>query len=112
MQKPQPVVMSWSGGKDSSLALAALREDPAFEVVALMTTVTHVYDRISIHGVRRSLLAAQARSLGLELLEIVLDAPSSNGAYDAAVAAALRDVNRRFPDVKRIAYGDLFLEDV
>jgi uncharacterized protein (TIGR00290 family) len=112
MVTPEPIVMSWSGGKDSALALAALRDDPAYEAVALMTTVTHAYDRISIHGVRRALLRAQAASLGLPLIEIVLEAQSSNDAYDAAVANTLREVRRRFPDVKRIAFGDLFLEDV
>jgi len=44
------VVLSWSGGKDSSLALQALRADPAIEVIALLTTVTRGYDRISVHG--------------------------------------------------------------
>jgi uncharacterized protein (TIGR00290 family) len=112
MKKREPVVMSWSGGKDSALALAALRDDPFFEVVALMTTVTRDYDRISIHGVRRALLDAQAESIGLPLIEIVLEAQSSNEAYDAAVERALAAVRQRFPDVRRIAYGDLFLEDV
>jgi uncharacterized protein (TIGR00290 family) len=112
MDSPEPIVMSWSGGKDSSLALAALRENPSLEVVALMTTVTHAYDRVSIHGVRRALLRAQAESLGLPLLEIVLEAQSSNEAYDAAVARTLGDVQRRFPAVRRVAFGDLFLEDV
>lgn len=112
MPSPEPVVLSWSGGKDSALALAALRDDPSFDVVALMTTVTHAYDRISIHGVRRALLRAQASSLGLPLLEVVLDAKSSNDAYDAAVARTLDEVRRTYPAVRRIAFGDLFLEDV
>src|SRR4051794_17840193 len=46
----ESVVLSWSGGKDSSLALAALRADPRYDVVALLTSVTRGYDRISIHG--------------------------------------------------------------
>ena len=68
----EPIMLSWSGGKDSSLALAALRADPDVEVVGLLTSVTRGYDRISIHGVRRSLLTAQASSLGLPLTEITL----------------------------------------
>jgi uncharacterized protein (TIGR00290 family) len=108
----EPIVLSWSGGKDSALALAALRDDPAVEVVALLTTVTPAYDRISIHGVRRALLAAQSRSLGLPVHEIVLAPQSSNDAYDAAVAAAMRAIHARYPDVRRVAYGDLFLHDV
>ena len=109
---PEPVVLSWSGGKDSALALAALRGDPRYEVVALLTTVTDAYDRISIHGVRRSLLDEQVRSLGLALHEIVLQPNCSNELYDAAVERALSDVRRRYPTVRRVAYGDLFLEDV
>ena len=58
----EKIVLSWSGGKDSSLALQALRADERYEVVALLTSVTREYDRVSIHGVRRSLLEAQARS--------------------------------------------------
>jgi len=112
MEHPDPIVLSWSGGKDSALALAALRSTPAYEVVALLTTVTTTYDRISIHGVRRALLAAQQRSIGLPLHEIVLEPQCSNEAYDAAVAQALSEVRARYPAVRRVAYGDLFLEDV
>jgi len=112
VQTPEPIVLSWSGGKDSALALAALHEQPAYDVVALLTTVTSGYDRISVHGVRRSLLAAQQRSIGLPVHEIVIEPQSSNDAYDAAVEHALADVRRRYPGVQRIAYGDLFLEDV
>ncbi len=46
------VVLSWSGGKDSSLALAALRADERYEVAGLLTSITAGYDRVSIHGVR------------------------------------------------------------
>ena len=108
----EPIVLSWSGGKDSALTLDALRRDASVEVVALLTTVTTGYDRISIHGVRRSLLYAQTASVGLPVYEVVLEPKSSNELYDAAVAHALADVRRRHPDVRRIAYGDLFLEDV
>jgi uncharacterized protein (TIGR00290 family) len=111
-RKREPVILSWSGGKDSALALAALRADPAIEVVALLTTVTAGYDRISIHGVRRALLEEQVRSIGLPLHEITLEPASSNDAYDAAVERTLADTRVRYPDVRRIAYGDLFLEDV
>lgn len=117
--EPQPtgsraerVVLSWSGGKDSALALAALRADPRFEVVALLTTVTAGYDRISIHGVRRSLLERQIEALGLPLHEIELQPSSSNEQYEAALAHALQGVRQQYPDVRRIAFGDLFLEDV
>ena len=108
----EPILLSWSGGKDSSLALAALRDDPSVEIVGLITSVTRGYERISIHGVRRTLLDAQVRQIGLPLYEITLEPSSSNEAYEAAVAATLAEVRRREPAVRRIAYGDLFLADV
>ena len=108
----EPVVLSWSGGKDSTLALAALREDPGTDVVALLTSVTRGYDRISIHGVRRVLLEDQARALGLPLFEAALEPSCTNEAYEAAFRAAADEVRSAFPGVRRMAFGDLFLEDV
>ena len=112
MALTEPVILSWSGGKDSALALARLHADPHIEVVGLLTTVTAGYDRVSIHGVRRSLLHAQAEALALPLQEVTLAPESSNDAYDAALAAALGELRARMPGVKRLAFGDIFLEDV
>lgn len=110
--EPIPIVLSWSGGKDSSLALDALRRDSGYAVVALLTSVTRGYDRISIHGVRRALLEAQARALGLPLHEIALEPASSNDAYEAAFRLGVEELTRAHPAVRHIAFGDLFLADV
>jgi uncharacterized protein (TIGR00290 family) len=110
--KRESVILSWSGGKDSSLTLAGLRGDPRYDVVALLTSVTRGYDRVSIHGVRRELLHAQAAAAGLPLLEIELEPQSSNPAYEAAFFGALDRLRTRFPTATTIAFGDLFLEDV
>src|SRR3989440_336681 len=59
-----PFALSWSGGKDSALVLWTLRRQ-LFEPEALITTVTETYERISMHGVRRELLARQAEARGL-----------------------------------------------
>jgi uncharacterized protein (TIGR00290 family) len=106
------VALAWSGGKDSALALAALRSDPAVEVVALITTLTRDFDRISMHGVRRTLLAAQVRAIGLPLIESVIPANASNAIYEEAFAAALAELRLQRPDVRHLAFGDLFLADV
>jgi uncharacterized protein (TIGR00290 family) len=115
-----PVILSWSGGKDSALALHALSQDPSVVVAGLLTTVTTEYDRISIHGVRRSLLHAQAERLGLPLFESRLKPASSNAEYEAAFHMSLAEIRRALPDpfaalsagVAHIAFGDLFLQDV
>jgi uncharacterized protein (TIGR00290 family) len=108
----EPVVLSWSGGKDSSLALAALRADPAYEVVALLTSVTRDYERVSMHGVRRELVDAQAASVGLPLFDVEIEPRSSNDAYEAAFLDGLSRVCATYPAVRRVAFGDLFLADV
>jgi uncharacterized protein (TIGR00290 family) len=108
----RPIALAWSGGKDSSLALAALRADPTVEVVALVTTLTRDYDRISMHGVRRAVLDAQVAALGLPLVEAMIPAAASNLIYEDALAAALAVLRQQHPDVRHLAFGDLFLEDV
>lgn len=108
----ETVVMSWSGGKDSALALAQLRTQNGIDVVGLLTSVTRGYDRVSIHGVRRTLLEAQARSLDLPVYEIALEPNGSNEAYEAAFRSAVERVKAAHPSLSRIAFGDLFLSDV
>jgi len=106
------VVLAWSGGKDSTLALAALRADPRYRVVALVTTLTREYDRISMHGVRRAVLEAQVSALGLPLVEASIPTSSRNADYEAAFALALRTAQERWPGLRHIGFGDLFLTDV
>ncbi len=109
---PTPIVVAWSGGKDSALLVERLRAEGRHEIVALVTTVTAAFDRVSIHGVRRRILHAQAESLGLPLVEAYLPFPASNAIYDSVFAGALEAVRAARPGVRTIAFGDLFLEDV
>jgi uncharacterized protein (TIGR00290 family) len=106
------VVLSWSGGKDSALALDGLLGDTEIEVAGLLTSITGDFDRISVHGVRRSMLEAQIERLELPLFEISITPGCTNEAYEAAFHRALGDIKRVRPDVTEIAFGDLFLADV
>lgn len=102
--------LSWSGGKDSALALRALRDDPQIKPAALITTVTSDYGRVSMHGVRRELVRAQADAAGLPLIEVDIPAGCTNAAYEARLAEALKAPP--LADAKTIAFADLFLEDI
>lgn len=106
----RPAAMSWSGGKDSSLALHAAQRGRDLDIVALLTTVTAEHDRISMHGVRTSLLRAQAARLELPLTEVVIPPACSNTVYEAAFADALRRL--RAEGVEDVVFGDLFLQDI
>ena len=106
------VVVAWSGGKDSALALARLRADTGYRVRALLTTITREYDRISMHGVRRSVLEAQSDALGHPVIEATISMAAGNPQYEAALGAALGEAAERWPGIQHIAFGDLFLADV
>lgn len=107
---PIPTVLSWSGGKDSALALHTLHMDPGTAVRGLLTTVTDVYDRVSMHGVRSSLVADQAAALELPLYRVAIPPSCSNEEYERATLEALSRL--RDSGVEAIAFGDLCLADV
>ncbi len=114
MLAKKKVVFSWSGGKDSAMALHELRQDDRFEVVALLTTVAEEYGRISHHGVREELLEQQAASIGIPLSKLYLPAsspqPCTNAQYEELMARAL--ARFREAGVLLVAHGDLFLQDL
>jgi uncharacterized protein (TIGR00290 family) len=103
------LALSWSGGKDSALTLWTLRRDGR-EPEALVTTVTETYDRISMHGVRRELLARQAHALGIALVEVMIPPACSNEIYEQRIERAFTTPELAGTDA--VAYGDLFLEDI
>lgn len=106
----EDIALLWSGGKDSALALWELTRAGAQRVRVLVTTVTEEYDRISMHGVRRPLLEAQARSLGLSLLPVFIPARCTNDQYEKRMARTCEALLRM--GLRTIASGDIFLEDV
>ena len=103
------VALSWSGGKDSALALWTMREE-GIEPVALLTTLTEDYDRISMHAVRRELLEAQAAAVGVPLVEVLIPAACVNEVYEERMATALD--SPPLAEVEEFAFADLFLADI
>lgn len=102
--------MSWSSGKDSTLALHVARNDPSLEVVALLSTFNESADRVAIHGTRRAVARAQAAALGLPLIEVDLPDPCTNAVYEERLSAAVRA--QLAEGVQDWIFGDLFLEDI
>jgi uncharacterized protein (TIGR00290 family) len=104
------VLLSWSSGKDSAWTLQVLREDPAVELVGLLTTVNTTHGRVAMHSTRRAILEAQAQAVGLPLHVIPLPWPCSNEVYERAMRTAIESALKS--GVTHIAFGDLFLEDI
>ena len=106
----EKVIFSWSGGKDSALALYELQKNKNYEIVALLTTITRDYDRISMHGVRTILLEMQAESLGLPLEKVLITKDTTDEQYEHK----MRQVLAKYLaiGVSSVVFGDISLEDL
>jgi uncharacterized protein (TIGR00290 family) len=103
-------LLSWSTGKDSAWALHVLRQRPDVAVVGLVTTVNAAFDRVAMHGVRRSLLEAQAEAAGLPLHVLEIPHPCPNADYERIMGAFVAE--QAAAGVAAMAFGDLFLQDI
>jgi len=104
------VLLSWSSGKDSAWALHLLRQQPGIELVGLLTTLNSEFQRVAMHGTRRSVLEAQAQAVQLPLWIVPLPWPCSNEVYEQSMAEVCRRAVSEH--VQAIAFGDLFLPDI
>ena len=104
------VIVAWSGGKDAAHSLYELKCREDVEIASLLTTVTEGFDRISMHGVRRSLLQEQARALGYALEEIVIPQSCTNDIYEQRMRQSLEKFQQQ--GISSAVFGDLFLEEV
>jgi uncharacterized protein (TIGR00290 family) len=114
MPEKERVVVSWSGGKDSALALHELRKSDRYQIVALLTTVAEQYRRVSHHGVRETLLRMQAEAIGLPLDTLYLPSGPSDTCtfeqYEELMGRKMAEY--RGAGVMRVVHGDIFLEDL
>jgi uncharacterized protein (TIGR00290 family) len=102
--------MNWSGGKDSSLSLHSILNSGNFEVIRLLTSINAAHDRISMHGVRRSLLEAQATSIGISLKTIELPEEPDMATYEKKMSEAVSELKNH--GCTHAVFGDIFLEDL
>ena len=104
----EKVILSGSGGKDSALSLYETLKSGQYEIVSLLTTITEDYDRVSLHGVRRTLVEQQAHSLGLPIEKVFISKSSSNEEYDSKMNETLTRFKQDGIDL--VVFGDIFLE--
>ncbi len=110
MKRRSPILLSWSGGKDSSLALYEIQKSGKYEIISLITTVTDEYDRVSMHGLRASLLEEQAEYLNIPLQKVFISKNASNEEYESKFNDVL--LKYKESDISQVVFGDLFLEEI
>lgn len=105
-----PAYFNWSGGKDSTLALYHILREKQFDVRYLLTTFNAEADRISMHGVRRELLIAQAEAIGIPVKLVHLPSGSDMEQYENAMNRAIEELKSE--GIYDCIFGDIFLEDL
>ncbi len=103
------VYMNWSSGKDASLALYYLQKR-SHRVDKLVTSVSLLNDRVSMHGLRRTLLEQQAGATGLDLQIVELPESPSMEDYNRTMRKAVAKL--RTEGYAHCGFGDIFLEDL
>ena len=101
---------NWSTGKDSALALYYLQKKPEYQVDLLLTSVNSQHDRISMHGLRRSLLEKQAKAIGIPLTTIELPETPTMDEYNSIMEEKVNSL--ALLGFTYTAFGDIFLEDL
>lgn len=103
-------LFNWSSGKDSALALYKILQQQEIEVTCLLTSVNEKYGRISMHGVRESLLLQQAKSIGIPLEIMYLPEMPSMEVYENVMHEKLSKLKEQ--GITKSIFGDIFLEDL
>lgn len=101
--------MSWSGGKDSALALDLLLLNDEVEVVALLTSFDVQSEESQMHFIPTSLIEAQAKNLGLPLYKMNVTSGQTN-SYEDEMQKAVEHFRKL--GVTHFAFGDIYLENV
>lgn len=111
MLEKEKTVLSWSGGKDSAMALYELLKSERYEIVSLLTTIARGYERISHHGVRTELLERQAEAIGVKLHKLYLPGRRcTNEEYEALMKRTMCEYKEA--GISTVAFGDIFLQDL
>jgi diphthine-ammonia ligase len=105
MAQDERYALSFSGGKDSMLALdRAVRS--GLRVDYLVTLFDEASQRVRFHGVPIALIQAQADALGIPLLRY----PTRPETFERIFLQSLSDLRQR--DVTGIIFGNIHLADV
>lgn len=104
-----PLILMWSGGKDSAYALWKLLNDHSHEVTALAALITEGYERTKWHGVRTVMMRQQASAIGLPLVEVRVppnDIIESAEEFFSGVASFFG--NEHDQPTRALAWGDIY----
>lgn len=102
--------LNWSSGKDATLTLFVLQQDPDIQIDKLVTTLDSTISRISMHGIPKELLLQQCEQLGIPLH--IIDLPG-HVPLDEYNRIMLKETSALLEQgFTHSVFGDIFLEDL
>nr|WP_298995256.1 diphthine--ammonia ligase [uncultured Allomuricauda sp.] len=110
MSQNQKTYFNWSSGKDSALALHYLIQQGNTSIDRLLTTVNGHYNRVSMHGLRKDVLEAQAEAVEIPL--DVLEVPESPSMEEYNSLMKNKVLELKSAGYTHTVFGDIFLEDL
>jgi uncharacterized protein (TIGR00290 family) len=110
LHKKEKIYFNWSTGKDAALALYYLLQDKNYSVEHLLTSINKQHNRVSMHGLRRSLLEAQIEALSIPFSTIELPEEPSMNEYELLMRQSVSSLKQQ--QFNHAAFGDIFLKDL
>lgn len=101
------LISSWSGGKDSSLALykSLQKRD---DICLLLNFISEEYQRCCFHGLASELMTLQAQALDLPLLQVAV--PAEMQEYENKFKLTVRRLKEK-EKIQGMIFGDIYLAE-
>ncbi|GIV26855.1 MAG: hypothetical protein KatS3mg027_0669 [Bacteroidia bacterium] len=103
-------IVSFSGGKDSTLALHYALRELNYTVEFLFVTINKTYQRVNMHGIPKELITRQGLSIGIHTRKLYLPDNVSMDMYSKMMDAEMKLMKQR--GIETVIFGDIFLEDL
>lgn len=103
-------ILNWSGGKDAALSLYKIQQAKSYQIECLFTTISEEFRRITMHGVRESLLQQQALALGIPLQTLALPESINMTLYNQLMQEQMATFVKT--GVNTSIFGDIHLNDL
>lgn len=101
---------NWSSGKDSALALYHLQQKNQFDIDLLLTSINTAYNRVSMHGLHKTVLQRQTKAIGLPLQLLELPEKPTMNEYNKILTETTHQLKAK--NYHHCGFGDIFLEDL
>lgn len=110
MESKEKIILFWSGGKDSALALHDLKKEGKYDIVCILTTLNRETNHVHFHGLPDKIIVEQSKVLNIPLQRIYLSEQPSNEEYKKEVGKILSLFAKK--GIRKVAFGDINQEEI